>query len=242
MPIDDALYSSASPEWTTPTRILDPLERVYGLMDLDPCSEAPSFLASEIYNVSARIHYHLKGGEGTSQPPKNGLQEPWFGKVFMNPPYGRTIKVWIQRAVDAYRNGDIEYCIALVPARTDTTWWGICKQFPVCFIEKRLKFGGADNSAPFPSALINIGGGNGYFLEAFQELGPIYHRMSDDKHPYKPTIPVSSDVHPLNPAGPTRVFALPPHPNIVTAWVAEDVAIHPEVEVTVRLHDRSRHC
>jgi len=45
--------------------------------------------------------------------------------------------------------------VALVPARTDTTWWhDYCIQYEIRFIKGRLKFGNSKNSAPFPSALI----------------------------------------------------------------------------------------
>lgn len=46
----------------------------------------------------------------------------------------------------------------LLPARTDTRWW---QEFivgnpmaSVKFIKGRLKFGGAKNPAPFPSAIV----------------------------------------------------------------------------------------
>ena len=46
----------------------------------------------------------------------------------------------------------------LLPARTDTKWW---QEFivnnpmaSVKFVKGRLKFGGAKNPAPFPSAIV----------------------------------------------------------------------------------------
>jgi hypothetical protein len=44
-----------------------------------------------------------------------------------------------------------------VPARTDTNWWHeYAIQHEVRFVRGRLKFGGAKNSAPFPSAVVVI--------------------------------------------------------------------------------------
>jgi hypothetical protein len=47
--------------------------------------------------------------------------------------------------------------VMLLPARTDTRWWHdyvIPYASEIRFIRGRLKFGGAKNSAPFPSALV----------------------------------------------------------------------------------------
>ena len=45
--------------------------------------------------------------------------------------------------------------VCLLPARTDTRWWhDYCVKGEVMFLKGRLKFGDADNSAPFPSALV----------------------------------------------------------------------------------------
>ena len=46
----------------------------------------------------------------------DGLKQPWFGRVWMNPPYGRETPLWIQRFID-HGNG-----IALVFSRTDASW------------------------------------------------------------------------------------------------------------------------
>ena len=46
----------------------------------------------------------------------------------------------------------------LIPARTDTRWWHDYidgnPNASVHFINGRLKFGGAKNPAPFPSAIV----------------------------------------------------------------------------------------
>lgn len=71
----------------------------------------------------------------------------------MNPPYGRGIGQWMQKAYESAQMGATVVC--LVPARTDTAWWhDYAMRGEVTFIRGRLKFGNAKNSAPFPSALI----------------------------------------------------------------------------------------
>ena len=44
--------------------------------------------------------------------------------------------------------------MALLPARTDTKWWGdVMQATELRFIKGRLKFGGSKNCAPFPSVI-----------------------------------------------------------------------------------------
>ncbi|SHJ64952.1 DNA N-6-adenine-methyltransferase (Dam) [Desulfofundulus thermosubterraneus DSM 16057] len=72
----------------------------------------------------------------------------------MNPPYGREIGRWVENACNEARRGTV--VVALLPARTDTRWWHryVMRAVVIRFVEGRLKFGGAENSAPFPSAVV----------------------------------------------------------------------------------------
>lgn len=71
----------------------------------------------------------------------------------MNPPYGRTIGLWMRKAYTSAQEGATVVC--LVPARTDTAWWHeYAMRGEVRFLRGRLKFGGHKNSAPFPSAVV----------------------------------------------------------------------------------------
>jgi phage N-6-adenine-methyltransferase len=86
----------------------------------------------------------------------DGLSQPWAGKVFMNPPYGRTLGLWMEKAYQASLDGALVVC--LVPARVDTAWWqDYARRGYVHFLRGRLKFGAATNSAPFPSAIVIFG-------------------------------------------------------------------------------------
>lgn len=66
------------------------------------------------------------------------------GALWLNPPYGRTIGLWMAKAVQASAVGAI--VVALVPARTDTVWWHdhvMAATAEVRLIRRRLHFGGA---------------------------------------------------------------------------------------------------
>ncbi len=74
----------------------------------------------------------------------------------MNPPYGREIGKWIEKAKIEASNGS--KVVALLPARTDTKWFHeniynnkFCE---IRFLKGRLKFGNSKNSAPFPSMIV----------------------------------------------------------------------------------------
>lgn len=142
--INNGLFTSDTAEWATPQDFFDELDREFEF-DLDPCCTEE--------NAKCRRYYTKED---------DGLNQPWFGLVFMNPPYGREIGKWVAKAASEAKNGALVVC--LLPARTDTRWWhdhiwddknhrpraGV----QVRLIKGRLKFGGSKNSAPFPSAVI----------------------------------------------------------------------------------------
>ena len=87
-------------------------------------------------------------------PEIDGLAQSWTGVCWMNPPYGREIGKWVEKAhYEAKRGAKV---ICLLPARTDTRWFHehILGKAEIRFIKGRLKFGDGKNSAPFPSMLV----------------------------------------------------------------------------------------
>lgn len=157
-------YSSESPEWYTPPDIIRRVEMTLKTIDLDPCADP---------DCSVPAGAHLTKQE-------NGLQaSSWLGSVYMNPPYGDGIGEWVQKLCEEYAKGNVREAIALVPARVDTGWFRMFKDFVVCFIDGRLKFSGCDNSAPFPSAVIYLGPDVASFRSAFEPIGTIWARIRD---------------------------------------------------------------
>jgi site-specific DNA-methyltransferase (adenine-specific) len=123
------LMTSLSPHWATPKWLYEELDKEFSF-DYDPCP--------------------LKG--------KYGLLKEWGKRNYINPPYGREITKWIERAYTESLRGNL--CVMLLPSRTDTRWWHdfIMKAQEIRFIKGRLKFGGSVNSAPFPSCVVVFGG------------------------------------------------------------------------------------
>jgi transcriptional regulator with XRE-family HTH domain len=100
--------SSTSETWTTPKELLEPLYSVFGVFDLDPCSPTSN---SRTAPVRAKVHY---------TEDDDGLSLPWFGTVFMNPPYGRSLSRWTAKASAEVEQGNTEVVIGLLPARPDS--------------------------------------------------------------------------------------------------------------------------
>lgn len=144
--VDKALFTSNSEEWETPQWLFDELNKEF-YFSLDVCAST--------YNFKCH-HYFDK--------EINGLTEKWhyWGSCWMNPPYGRDIGIWIEKACVESCLGATVVC--LLPARTDTRYfhqfiWDTDNHRPlrgveVRFLKGRLKFGGAKNSAPFPSMIV----------------------------------------------------------------------------------------
>lgn len=129
-------FSSKTDLWSTPQNFFDAYNETYKF-DLDVCA-SPENAKCKKYFTKA----------------DDGLKQNWSGVCWMNPPYGREINKWVQKAYEsATENGAIVVC--LLPARTDTRWWhDYCVKGKVTFVRGRLKFGGSSNSAPFPSAVV----------------------------------------------------------------------------------------
>ncbi len=87
----------------------------------------------------------------------NGLQRPWRGRVWLNPPYGKDTPEWL-RLLAEHGNG-----IALVFARTDTAWFHdyAAQATLICFMRGRVQF------IAGPGASANSGPGSGSMLLAF---------------------------------------------------------------------------
>jgi len=117
-------FMSTHDNWSTPLDVYNELNKEFNF-DYDPCP---------------------LGGSG-------GLNSSWGERTFVNPPFSN-IKEWCKKSYGEWSKG--KTVVMLIPSRTDTRYWHdyIMKATEIRFIKGRLKFGGAKNSAPFPSAII----------------------------------------------------------------------------------------
>lgn len=134
-------------EWLTPPELVIKL----GEFDLDPCTPInPPF-------VHAKTNFTVID---------DGLAKSWFGKIYMNPPYGKGMEAWIEKLKN-HGNG-----IALIFARTETKcffnhiWYDADA---ILFVKGRIKFyniDGEQKGTPgAPSVFIAYGKENAELLK-----------------------------------------------------------------------------
>lgn len=132
------MFSSEKDDWATPLEFYNELNNEFNF-NLDPCATDENHKCNKYFTKE-----------------ENGLIQSWEGyNVFCNPPYGRAIGDWVEKAYnEAQKNNTL--VVMLLPARTDTRWFHrfIYKKAEIRFIEGRLKFGGCKNAAPFPSMVV----------------------------------------------------------------------------------------
>lgn len=144
--INKGLMSSNTNEWGTPQDLFDKLDAHFKFT-LDPCST----------DTNCKCEKHFTKED-------NGLIQDWSKDiVFCNPPYGRDIATWVEKAYNENKKGAT--VVLLIPARTDTKYFHdyIYNQHDIYFIKGRLKFtneqGQTQQSAPFPSMIVVMKGG-----------------------------------------------------------------------------------
>jgi len=126
------MASSKSDEWETPQELFDLLNNEFNFT-LDPCSQE--------YNNKCEKHY---------TKTEDGLKQSWKNEtVFCNPPYGRSIKQWVEKCWNEH-NENGTTIVMLIPSRTDTDWFHkyiMDKATEIRFVKGRLKF----ENRTFPS-------------------------------------------------------------------------------------------
>lgn len=132
----DIMFSSKTDMWETPQDFFNKLNEEFHF-NLDVCALPENAKCTAYFT-----------------PEMDGLIQPWYGRCWCNPPYGRQIGRWVQKAHQSAKNGAT--VVMLIPARTDTAWFHdyILENAEIRFIRGRLKFGGSHNSAPFPSMVV----------------------------------------------------------------------------------------
>lgn len=141
----NVLFSSKSDEWETPREFFTTLDEEFHF-NLDACATNQNRKCSRFF---------------TSED--DGLNRPWSGNVWCNPPYSN-IAAWVKKANYEANMGGCDVVVLLIPARTDTRWFHEYlykkQNVELRFIQGRLKFGDSKNSAPFPSMLAILKGRN----------------------------------------------------------------------------------
>jgi hypothetical protein len=166
-----AAFSSNAVEWYTPGRYIEAARQALGGIDLDPASSPK---ANEV--VQARQIFTEKD---------DGLDRPWHGRVWLNPPYGATDKqsntgIWAEKLITEYRADRVQAAVLLVNAVTDRAWFQQLWDFPICFTDHRIEFYTPKGTPKQPisgNAFIYFGGEPERFVSSFADVGPVVARL-----------------------------------------------------------------
>jgi phage N-6-adenine-methyltransferase len=142
------MMSSLRSDWATPRQLFEMLDREFHFT-LDVCASEATATCKEWFGSSA-------------------LERPWVpledGTVWCNPPYGRELGRWVEKA---HREATQHFTtvVMLLPARTDTSWFhNYCLKGEIRFLRGRLAYddgrhrmapaGRRKAEAPFPSMIV----------------------------------------------------------------------------------------
>lgn len=136
--MDKVMFSSKTDQWATPQHIFDTLNNEFDFT-LDPCADENNHKCDKYFTKN-----------------ENGLLQDWGGdRVFCNPPYGKEIYKWVEKCyIEGHKENTL--VVMLIPARTDTKYFHdfILNRSEIRFVKGRIKFGSANNAAPFPSMIV----------------------------------------------------------------------------------------
>lgn len=126
-------FSSRSDMWETPQDLFDVLDAKFHF-ETDVCAVAENAKCKRFFT-----------------PQQDGLKQEWTGVCWCNPPYGRGIGKWVEKAARSKAT-----VVMLLPARVDTAWFhDWCLPYgKVTFVRGRLRFGGSKWNATFPSMIV----------------------------------------------------------------------------------------
>jgi phage N-6-adenine-methyltransferase len=169
--VTDAVYklkphvaqNSGENEWYTPPEFIEAARKVMGGIDLDPAS-------SEIANQIVHAKYYFTKED-------DGLKKPWYGNVFMNPPYAsELIKQFASKFASHVVDGSISQGIVLVNNATETAWFRelIDCASAVVFTSGRVRFLDPQGNPGAPlqgQAFIYCGPDAIEFLDQFSKFG-----------------------------------------------------------------------
>lgn len=151
--------NSQDDEWYTPEKYIELAREVMGTIDLDPAS-------NDFANETVRANTFFT-------EEMNGLEQGWFGNVWLNPPYS---SVLIQKFAEKVAENKFKQAIILVNNATETAWFEKMVEgaSAIVFHKGRIKFNKRDGQHGSPlqgQAFIYYGSNPEQFLKVFSAIG-----------------------------------------------------------------------
>ena len=167
---DQLIQQSNSNEWYTPAKYIEAARRVMGSIDVDPASNP---VANEV--IKAAEYYTIE---------TNGLDKPWPGNVWLNPPYGKLSGHFVEILIDQFSQGITRQAVVLVNSHaTETGWFAPLWNYLLCFTDHRIDFyslTGAKNGSTHGSVFAYLGDRQRAFYDEFKEFGHVAKLVSYD--------------------------------------------------------------
>ncbi len=120
----DVMFSRKTDNWATPPEFFLELDKEFHF-DLDPAADDINHKCDRYFTVA-----------------EDGLLQEWGDhSVFCNPPYGREIGKWVEKAYRTNKESG-NLVVMLLPARTDTRWFHdfIYKKAEIRFVTTKNSF------------------------------------------------------------------------------------------------------
>ena len=159
------MLQSMSNEWYTPVEYIEAVYEVMGGIDLDPAS---NYQANE--TVKASEFYAEED---------DGLFQPWGGRVFLNPPYGKSGPAFVRKLVDELDNTVTEAIVLVNSRATDAEWFQAMFDGIICFTDHRIDFDSPEEkrtSSTHGSCFIYFGPNRAKFAKVFSRFGNVVRR------------------------------------------------------------------
>jgi phage N-6-adenine-methyltransferase len=155
-------------EWYTPAEVIEASRAVLGDIDLDPAS------CEQANKVVQAARFYTRD--------EDGLTQPWYGRIWMNPPYAQPlVQQFADKLAASVTAGDVPAAIVLVNNATDTEFFhtlaAVSSAF--CFPKGRLRFWQPDTDpddaagALQGQVVIYVGPNTGRFAQAFRPFGVV---------------------------------------------------------------------
>ena len=136
---NDFLHSSKSSTWQTPDWLFEALNNEFEFT-IDVCASSENKKCERFYSESNSCFNYSWEDE----------------RCFMNPPYGKDMYRFLQKAyTESKRNATV---VCVLPVRPDSKWWqDFVMKAEIRYFRQRLKFtldGKRSDVAPFATAIV----------------------------------------------------------------------------------------
>ena len=155
-------------EFWTPAKYVDSARSVMGEFDLDPAS---ALRAND--TVQAKTFYTKED---------NGLEQPWEGRVWLNPPYAGLAGPFLEKLMTERQTGNVTEAIILLPLRcADSNWFTPVWDLTICITDHRIAFmrpDGISKSGNITGSVFAYFGPNrSEFIREFKKFGVVVEKV-----------------------------------------------------------------